>query len=108
MNSLKHEEVTRLVVHLWAVWYARHKAIHENQFQSLFSTHSFVECFIGNLEEIKQGSPEVRPAAVHVLSWIRPPSSLATINVDAAMSKNSGRVAAAVVARDENGHFWGA
>ena len=74
MNSLKHEEVTRLVVHLWAVWYARHKAIHENQFQSLFLTHSFVECFIGNLEEIKQGSPEVSPAAVHVPRWIRPPA----------------------------------
>ena len=32
MNSLKHEEVTRVVVCLWAVWYVRRKTIHENRF----------------------------------------------------------------------------
>lgn len=89
MNSLKHEEVTRVVVRLWAVWFARHKRIHENQFQSPFSTYSFVERFIGELDEIKQGSLEVRRAAMHVPRWIRPPGGLAKINVDAALSKNS-------------------
>jgi hypothetical protein len=28
MNSIKHAEVTRVVVRMWAVWYARRKAIH--------------------------------------------------------------------------------
>lgn len=32
MSSLNHEEIKRLVVRPWAVWYARRKAIHENQF----------------------------------------------------------------------------
>jgi hypothetical protein len=32
MRSLKHEEFTRVVVRLWAIWYVRRKAIHENYF----------------------------------------------------------------------------
>jgi hypothetical protein len=41
--------------------------------------------------------------------WIRPPSGLVKINVDAAISKNTRTAASAVaVARDEMGHFLGA
>ena len=40
--------------------------------------------------------------------WVRPPIGLAKINVDAAMSKNSGQAAAAAVARDEDGNYLGA
>ncbi|XP_066361505.1 uncharacterized protein [Miscanthus floridulus] len=90
MSSLKQEEITPVVVRLWAIWFARRKAIHENQFQSPFSIHAFVERFIGELEKINQGSPEVRLVAAAVSRWVRPPSGLAKINVDAAMSENSG------------------
>lgn len=34
IRLMKHEEFTRVVVPLWAIWYARLKAIHENHFQS--------------------------------------------------------------------------
>ena len=95
MSSLKQDEITRVVVCLWAIWFARRKAIHENQFQSPFLTHTFVERFIGELEEINQESPEVLPVAAPVPRWVRPPSGLAKINVDAAMSKNSGQATAA-------------
>jgi hypothetical protein len=41
--------------------------------------------------------------------WIRPPSGLVKINVDAAISKNTRTATSAVaVARDEMGHFLGA
>jgi hypothetical protein len=107
MSSLKQDEITRVVVRLWAIRFARRKAIHENQFQSPFSTHTFVEQFIGELEEINQESPEVRPVPAPVPRWVRPPSGLAKINVDAAMSKNSGQAAAVAVARDDVGNYLG-
>jgi len=53
MAALKHEELTRVVVRLWAIWYARRQALFENNFQSPFSTNSFVERFISELEMIK-------------------------------------------------------
>jgi len=53
-SLLKHEELTRLVVTLWAIWYARRKAIHESSFQSPLSTHCFVNNFIADLEMSKQ------------------------------------------------------
>jgi hypothetical protein len=41
-SLLKHEDLTRMVVTLWAIWYARRKAIHDNSFQSpLTSNYSF-------------------------------------------------------------------
>jgi len=53
MSSLKYTDITWVVVCLWVIWYARRLVIHENQFQSSLSTHSFVERFIGELEEVK-------------------------------------------------------
>ena len=40
--------------------------------------------------------------------WIPPPADTMKINVDAAISKNTGRAAAAAVARDGMGAFQGA
>ena len=47
---LRHEEFVRLIVSLWAIWYARRKAIHDDIFQSPLSRHSFIERFILDLE----------------------------------------------------------
>ena len=38
MSSLRHTDITRVVVRLWAIWYVRRLAIHENQFQNPLST----------------------------------------------------------------------
>ena len=54
--ALKHEELTRVVIRLWAIWYARRQALFENNFQSPFSTNSFVERFISELEMIKSSN----------------------------------------------------
>jgi hypothetical protein len=42
MKSLKHEDVIQVTVTLWAIWYARWKAIQEDIYQSPFLTHSIV------------------------------------------------------------------
>jgi hypothetical protein len=103
MQKLPQEQVTRVVVRLWAIWYARRQAIHENKFQSPLSTNCFVERFISELGMIKKSvieqnrqrsRPTTRP------QWIPPPSDMTKVNVDAALSKNPGICSAAAIARD--------
>jgi hypothetical protein len=48
MNTLKQEDLTFCLVTLWAIWFARCKAIHEGSFQSPLSTHLFVESLISD------------------------------------------------------------
>jgi hypothetical protein len=106
---VKHEELTKIVVTLWAIWYARRKAIHDSIFHSLLSTHLFVEKFISELEMVK-GPTQQRPVGARTLTnlgWIHPPAGMMKINVDAAISKNMRKSTAAAVARDEAGNFWG-
>lgn len=51
IESLSHDVFIRLAVTLWAIWWARTKAIHEAQFQSPLSTKLFVYRFISELGE---------------------------------------------------------
>ncbi|WVZ54113.1 hypothetical protein U9M48_004968 [Paspalum notatum var. saurae] len=94
MSTLKHADLTRVLVTLWAIWYARLKAIHENIFQSPFSTHSFTST--------AAKTRKVEPR------WISPPAGVVKVNADAAISKNRNLGAAAAVARDSDGGFMGA
>jgi hypothetical protein len=41
IDSISHAQFVTLSVTLWAIWYARRKAIHEHEFQSPLSTHLF-------------------------------------------------------------------
>jgi hypothetical protein len=108
MAALKHEELTRVVVRLWAIWYARRQALFENNFQSPFSTNSFVERFISELEMIKPSTKQQQVVGDPAPRWIKPPRGFAKVNVDVVISKNSSNASAAAVARDEDGNFLGA
>jgi len=107
--ALRHEDLVRLIVTMWSVWYARRQAIHENIFQSPLLTYNYVERFIADLEpaipnvQKKIGVPAQTPR------WILPPEGVMKINVDAALSKIFLHiVTVAVIARDEAGTFLGA
>lgn len=41
-ESLSQDQFTMMVVTLWSIWYARHKAVYEAVFQSLGQTHSYI------------------------------------------------------------------
>jgi ribonuclease HI len=108
--SLRHEELIRCLVTIWAIWYARRKAIHEDVFQSPLSTHLFVESFIRELEIVdkkKLTAPSLGPKATPK-KWVAPMTGHAKINVDAAVRKNENFGAAAAVCRSEDGVFLGA
>ncbi|CAN6244691.1 unnamed protein product [Urochloa humidicola] len=55
MESLSSEQMARVAITMWAIWYVRRKAIHEHIFQSPLSTHCFIERFIS--ETLTWGSP---------------------------------------------------
>jgi hypothetical protein len=78
IKSLKHEDLIRCLVTLWAVWSARRKAIHEEVFQSSLFTHSFVESFLRDLECASASKVKAQPATqrMQVRRWIAsPPAS---------------------------------
>jgi ribonuclease HI len=109
MEKLEKDDLVRVLVKLWAIWYARRKAIHENLFQSPLSTHCFVDRMVQDLAELKEPPKERR--AVNTASgrlWLAPPEGLMKLNVDAAVSKNSATASVAAVARNSRGAFLGA
>jgi hypothetical protein len=48
IKLVSHGDLIRVVVTMWAIWYARRKAIHDNVFQSPLSTHSFVNNYVSD------------------------------------------------------------
>lgn len=108
-KTMSHEAITRVVVQLWAIWHASRMVTYENVFQSLLSTHCFVEKYLEELAMTKLvqrcsegGQPTMSPR------WLPPPPGLAKVNVDAALAKNSDHSATCAVARDEAKNFLGA
>ena len=53
IESMKKEDLVRMLTTLWAIWHARRKAIHEEVFQSPMATTAFVNRFLADLEDRK-------------------------------------------------------
>jgi ribonuclease HI len=110
MESLSRDDFARVAVTLWAIWFARRKIIHEEEFQSPLSTHMFIQSYLRDLSiSSKEGQKKVSTGSIsHAPKWIPPLTGYAKINVDAAMSKTSRGGAGGVVCRSANGDFLGA
>jgi len=108
MPSLKHGDLIWVAVTLWAIWYARRKAIHEDIYQSPLSTHNFVTSFTADLQLVQPKVKDRPTVQSSNTNWIPPLAGLMKINVDAALAKNLGIVVATAVARDFVGRFLGA
>jgi hypothetical protein len=76
IEILPQEDVVRVAITLWATWYARWKAIHENVYQSPLSTHNFVDKLVLELgEEVHVQWPQARVCERRP-TWIVPPSDV--------------------------------
>ena len=110
-DTLTHGRFTRLVVTLWAIWFARRKAIHESIFQSPHSTNSFIDSYLNELQVMskppRQSPTTFRGRADSVPRWLPPPDNFMKINVDGAVSRNGGRSAATAIYRDQHGAYLG-
>jgi ribonuclease HI len=109
IEVLNHQEQTRFFVTLWAIWYARRKAIHDEEFQSPLSTKLFIDRFVSDLEVCseKERIPRVEPSA-EPGRWMPPPIGHAKIHVDAAIGKNMNKASVVAVARSIEGEYLGA
>ena len=45
VDTLPSVDLARVLVTMWAIWWARRRAIHDDQYQSPLSTHIFVDSF---------------------------------------------------------------
>jgi hypothetical protein len=111
MGSLSRErdDFARVAITLWAIWYARRKIIHEEEFQSPLLTHLFIERYLQDLSIIGSSNKmEGRGKGTEHPRWIKPEAGCAKLNVDAALSKSRPGGAVGVVCRGEDGSFLGA
>jgi cell division protein FtsW (lipid II flippase) len=67
MKSMPRDEFAKVVVTLWAIWFARRKIIHEYEFQSPLSTHAFIQRCLQDLAVTSphKASVSVGPKPVH-------------------------------------------
>ena len=110
IETLSHEQFTKTVVTLWAVWSARRKAIHEDIFQSPLTILGFISKYLAELAiahpiRQKRVTPQASPVDA---SWIAPRFGFAKVNVDAAVSKHENRGVVAAICRDQDRIFLGA
>jgi hypothetical protein len=111
INSMKHEEFTRMVVTMWAIWHVRRKFIHEEIHQYPLATHQFVERFfhdmgVAHLVTKKEGA--VACMSERAPSWSPPPEDACKINADDIVAKVSNKGAVGMVCRSREGHYLGA
>jgi len=107
IKSLRHKELVRVIVTLWAIWYIRRKVVHKNIYQSMLSMHQFVSNFMASIELVKS-QERARPQAHESLVWwIPPPIDLTKMNTCCSCFWLRIRAAAAV-ARDVVRKFLGA
>jgi hypothetical protein len=62
IETMPHTDLIWVLVIMWAIWYARRKAIYKNIFQSPLSTHSFINKYIAELQAAKPNQA-VKPQA---------------------------------------------
>jgi hypothetical protein len=112
---VEHHQV-KCFVTLWAIWYAKRKVIHEDKYQSHFSTYAFLYVFIQSFISDLESAEEVHKKKLnHVrrtnevrTSWSAPPNGVIKINVDADVAKNLNKGAELDIARSSTKLYMGA
>jgi hypothetical protein len=109
IKTLRHDDQVTVFVTMWAIWHAWRRAIHEQIYQGPLSVHHFVENFVANLKEAgdsKRSLPSRTPTpTARPPRWTPPPAGVVKVNVDVAVSKNTGCGSVAAVARNDQGVF---
>lgn len=91
-------------------WWARRRAIHDNQYQSPVTTWFFINIYLEDLEIASSLQPNALNArlAQRARKWLPPAGTMVKFNVDGGLSRHGDRAAAAVICRDNSGCFLGA
>ena len=108
LDSLPHGDFTRVLVTLWAIWHARRKAIHEQNFQSPHATNHFINTYLRELNEsrVKKKPTGSSTASTHLRRRRIPPvAGCCKIHVDGATSRTSNDGSISAVRRDDMGKY---
>ena len=100
-RNLEPEIFARTLVIMWAVWWARRRAIHEEEFQAPLSTHAFVTRFMADVVDARIRNRQLKKAGGRILvpsiCWTPPATGVAKIHADGGLSKDRQVGAAAAV-----------
>ena len=85
-DTLNEQELAKVLITMWAIWWARRRAIHDNEFQSPLSTWCFITRYLQDLEiAVKQKNPIAMTnvgARPRHKAWIPLEEGEAKFNVD--------------------------
>lgn len=115
MDSLKDDEFIKVLVTLWAIWWARREGIHEQEFRSPLSTFSFVQSYLADLAMVpnRQQPMQASPSSTQGQGPARgtcktPMQGCMKLNVDAVVGRHGDGGSCVFVCRDQNGVYIGA
>ena len=105
-DTLNEQELAKVLITMWAIWWARRRAIHDDEYQSPLSTMCFISRYFEDLDiatarrvTLNEKTPQRR---VH--RWIPPGEDAVKINVDGAISRSGMAGAAASICRYKHGN----
>jgi ribonuclease HI len=109
-ETMKPDDLTRMLVTLWAIWHARRKAMHEEIYQSPMDTVQFIDRFLLDLEasQPRTVKPKIPGAAREKGRWILPLVGRVKLNANAAVAKSVAKGAVGIVSRSLEGEYLGA
>jgi ribonuclease HI len=109
-DTMNQHDLARILITMWAIWWARRRAIHDDEFQSPLLMMCFVNRYLQDLEIATTRVSNGHTQSVHprVRRWIPPGEEAAKINVDGAISRQGTMGASAAICRDGNGNYIGA
>ncbi|KAE8801264.1 hypothetical protein D1007_23159 [Hordeum vulgare] len=108
-NALSGDYFVTVLTTLWAIWWARRRAIHEQEFQSPLSTHQFIQRYLSEVRGLPaKNHQHGRPARTPRPRWIPPATGETKINMDGTVAKSSNTGAVGVICRNDQGGFLGA
>lgn len=105
LNMHQKVKQTKILITMWALWFARNRRVHEGAYQRVGDIVNFIHSYCvewASMPPIENGltaSAQVKRAS--------PPIGMVKVNVDVGFHPNQRQASSGIVIRDENGEILG-